>query len=185
MCEYEERKESDRQEEEEGKRKQAAALTTANKEKQAAEEAARTQQIAAESAQAAAQHAQAALARATKSQTELLQDFDKKQAAERKEFLRKIENLTESNNSLKKENDAIQRKADKAEEARVCMLCFDNPRSVYFAPCGHAVVCEDCADRVGESCCSCKQPIRERMRMYLTEMVSDEVVQGAEVGTGA
>ena len=118
MCEYEERKESDRQEEEEGKRKQAAALATANKEKQAAEEAARTQQIAAESAQAAAQHAQAALARATKSQTELLQDFDKKQAAERKEFLRMIENLTESNNSLKKENDAIQRKADKAEEAR-------------------------------------------------------------------
>jgi hypothetical protein len=59
-----------------------------------------------------------------------------------------------------------QQHEEKLETAeRECVICFDALRQVCFAPCGHYAACADCSRRM-DDCPICKEPIRQRTRIY-------------------
>lgn len=56
--------------------------------------------------------------------------------------------------------DAKKREAEKpADDAELCAVCLDAPRSHAFVPCGHMVVCGGCsAGLKGKACVMCRAP---------------------------
>jgi len=46
-----------------------------------------------------------------------------------------------------------------------CMLCAEVTYLIYFDPCGHGVVCEECCIRM-KKCVSCQQVIRRKVNRY-------------------
>lgn len=35
-------------------------------------------------------------------------------------------------------------------DGKICVICYDVPRSCFFVPCGHCATCQDCANRIME-----------------------------------
>ena len=58
-------------------------------------------------------------------------------------------------------------RADRAEDQTKCTICLDNGRQVCFLPCKHTVTCGECAEAV-DTCPVCRQPIAEKMRIFLS-----------------
>ena len=76
-----------------------------------------------------------------------------------------IENqlLRNENQNLRKECLSIQRIKDIVQ----CKICMDRDKSVYFYPCGHVVMCSDCAKSIQE-CPICRKKIRKKQPVYLS-----------------
>eukprot|EP00741_Cyanophora_paradoxa_P022449 tig00021489_g21675.t1 len=47
-----------------------------------------------------------------------------------------------------------------------CAVCLERPVRVVLQPCGHARLCEECAEKV-ETCPECRAPIASRIRAFL------------------
>uniref|UniRef100_H2YAN6 RING-type E3 ubiquitin transferase n=1 Tax=Ciona savignyi TaxID=51511 RepID=H2YAN6_CIOSA len=47
------------------------------------------------------------------------------------------------------------------DEADECMICSDSPRDTILRPCGHAVACASCSDRI-KKCLLCKEAVTSR-----------------------
>ena len=61
----------------------------------------------------------------------------------------------------------VEREADEAKQRLECDVCFANKKSVVFVPCMHLSTCGECAEKV-EECPSCREPIQDRLRTYMT-----------------
>lgn len=55
--------------------------------------------------------------------------------------------------------------AAEEKEALTCVVCLDEPRDIAFAPCGHKVCCNVCANQVSQ-CPICRGAITNRLRVY-------------------
>ncbi|KAF4078333.1 hypothetical protein AMELA_G00198060 [Ameiurus melas] len=53
------------------------------------------------------------------------------------------------------------------QEERTCKVCMDKPVSMVFIPCGHLVVCSDCAASL-QHCPICRAVIRGSMRAFIS-----------------
>jgi hypothetical protein len=49
-----------------------------------------------------------------------------------------------------------------------CKICFERPIDMVILPCGHLVVCANCADTVKDLCPLCRQPITSVVKTYHT-----------------
>ncbi|KAH3761286.1 morn domain repeat protein [Pelomyxa schiedti] len=47
-----------------------------------------------------------------------------------------------------------------------CIVCDERPRNVRFHPCGHGVLCAECASNV-RKCPFCRAPIQEKQKLFL------------------
>jgi len=52
-------------------------------------------------------------------------------------------------------------------EAAVCKICYDEPMTVLFRPCGHLLTCRSCAQQLS-NCPICRQSILEYIRAYVS-----------------
>ena len=65
-------------------------------------------------------------------------------------------------------------KAMKRQESALkeCVSCMDDPRCMVCVPCGHLVLCEECADEVQnddeqkDKCVYCLKPIEKMIKLY-------------------
>lgn len=55
------------------------------------------------------------------------------------------------------------------QSEKICVVCLDNTVEVVYIPCGHAVVCTECAYRigVGECCPTCREVIADVLKIFL------------------
>ncbi|XP_069499467.1 baculoviral IAP repeat-containing protein 7-B-like [Ambystoma mexicanum] len=53
------------------------------------------------------------------------------------------------------------------QDERVCKVCMDNQVSIVFVPCGHLVVCRECAAGLSQ-CPICRAPIRGTVRTFMS-----------------
>ncbi|CAL8259026.1 baculoviral IAP repeat-containing protein 7 [Gadus morhua] len=53
------------------------------------------------------------------------------------------------------------------QEERTCKVCMDKPVSIVFIPCGHLVVCSDCATSL-RHCPICRASIRGSVRAFMS-----------------
>ena len=51
----------------------------------------------------------------------------------------------------------------------LCMLCKEFPRCIHTQPCNHCVLCENCAEKMGDDakCPYCNEPITKRTTVLL------------------
>ena len=81
---------------------------------------------------------------------------------------RKVTGLCETHTCLPHQFavPGVEQGAEEAEEEN-CTVCYDNPRTHAFIPCGHLCVCGDCAER-GEfsRCIMCRVPASSLQRIY-------------------
>ncbi|XP_018414125.1 PREDICTED: E3 ubiquitin-protein ligase XIAP [Nanorana parkeri] len=61
---------------------------------------------------------------------------------------------------------SIEEKLRKLEEEKICKVCMDKAVSVVFIPCGHLVVCSDCAE-VLDKCPICCIIIQRRQKIFM------------------
>ena len=60
--------------------------------------------------------------------------------------------------------------AAQAVEEDPCVICFENPRTHLFYPCGHRSICKDCAEAATvtlKECPMCRAPFREVIPVFL------------------
>ncbi|CAI9616074.1 unnamed protein product [Staurois parvus] len=62
--------------------------------------------------------------------------------------------------------NSIEEKLRKLEEEKICKVCMDKAVSVVFIPCGHLVVCSDCAE-VLDKCPICCTIIQRRQKIFM------------------
>lgn len=55
----------------------------------------------------------------------------------------------------------------KLQEERTCKVCMDREVSIVFIPCGHLVVCKDCAPSL-RKCPICRGAIKGTVRTFLS-----------------
>lgn len=55
----------------------------------------------------------------------------------------------------------------KLQEERMCKVCMDREVSIVFIPCGHLVVCKDCAPSL-RKCPICRGTIKGTVRTFLS-----------------
>ncbi|XP_066442507.1 baculoviral IAP repeat-containing protein 7 [Eleutherodactylus coqui] len=53
------------------------------------------------------------------------------------------------------------------KEEKICKVCMDKDVSMVFVPCGHLVVCMDCAPNL-RHCPICREPIRGSVRAFMS-----------------
>ncbi|PSN55309.1 Death-associated inhibitor of apoptosis 1 [Blattella germanica] len=53
------------------------------------------------------------------------------------------------------------------DDARICLICFQEERGVLFLPCGHLVACVKCAPSLS-TCAVCRQPFSGTVRAFLS-----------------
>ncbi|KAM5145353.1 E3 ubiquitin-protein ligase XIAP isoform 2-T2 [Mantella aurantiaca] len=77
-------------------------------------------------------------------------------------------NIQTENGSLTPRDieNSIEEKLRKLEEEKVCKVCMDKAVSVVFIPCGHLVVCTDCAE-VLDKCPICCTIIQRRQKIFM------------------
>ncbi|XP_073403710.1 E3 ubiquitin-protein ligase XIAP isoform X5 [Dendrobates tinctorius] len=68
--------------------------------------------------------------------------------------------------ALPEENN-IEEKLRKLEEEKICKVCMDKAVCIVFIPCGHLVVCVDCAG-VLDKCPICCTIIERRQRIFMS-----------------
>ncbi|XP_067674759.1 baculoviral IAP repeat-containing protein 7-B-like [Haliotis asinina] len=56
-------------------------------------------------------------------------------------------------------------------ESRLCKICLEDPASIIILPCGHVVVCDECASAL-ERCPVCLKHILGTVRVYKTDVRS-------------
>uniref|UniRef100_A0A914HKT1 RING-type domain-containing protein n=1 Tax=Globodera rostochiensis TaxID=31243 RepID=A0A914HKT1_GLORO len=76
------------------------------------------------------------------------------------EGLRKIEQLNT------KEGELVLKMIEKIHSSKGCVVCCDKKIDFVFIPCWHACVCEECEEKIGETCPMCRQ-ISSKQRIYL------------------
>lgn len=57
---------------------------------------------------------------------------------------------------------------DGLHDAKICVVCQENPRKVALFPCGHVCVCGDCSLLIKEICPICRGPVGEILTIYLS-----------------
>ncbi|CAN4095346.1 unnamed protein product [Withania somnifera] len=57
-------------------------------------------------------------------------------------------------------------------DGRICVICYDNPRSRFFVPCGHCATCQECAQRImnveSKVCPVCRRPIHKVKKLIIS-----------------
>ncbi|XP_071981843.1 E3 ubiquitin-protein ligase XIAP [Engystomops pustulosus] len=71
-----------------------------------------------------------------------------------------------SNKPLDNEN-SIEEKLRKLEEEKLCKVCMDKAVCIVFIPCGHLVVCANCAE-VLDKCPICCTIIERRQKIFMS-----------------
>ncbi|XP_019289219.2 baculoviral IAP repeat-containing protein 3-like [Panthera pardus] len=61
----------------------------------------------------------------------------------------------------------VEEQLRRLQEERTCKVCLDREVSVVFIPCGHLVVCQDCAPPL-RKCPICRGPIKGTIRTFLS-----------------
>ncbi|XP_049479401.1 baculoviral IAP repeat-containing protein 3-like isoform X2 [Panthera uncia] len=61
----------------------------------------------------------------------------------------------------------VEEQLRRLQEERTCKVCLDREVSVVFIPCGHLVVCQDCAPPL-RKCPICRGPIKGTVRTFLS-----------------
>ncbi|XP_069099293.1 baculoviral IAP repeat-containing protein 7 isoform X2 [Pleurodeles waltl] len=61
----------------------------------------------------------------------------------------------------------IKEQLRQLQEERVCKICMDNQVSVVFVPCGHLVVCTECAPELSD-CPICRASIHDTIRTFMS-----------------
>lgn len=65
------------------------------------------------------------------------------------------------------EENSIEEKLRKLEEEKICKVCMDKSVCIVFIPCGHLVVCADCAE-VLDKCPICCTIIERRQKIFMS-----------------
>ena len=63
-----------------------------------------------------------------------------------------------------------------ADDSRMCVVCFDQPRDAVLVPCGHADTCMTCAREIAErnaACPMCRCRITEALRFGAEHRTAD------------
>ena len=54
------------------------------------------------------------------------------------------------------------------DEARMCVICYNNEKCMLFFPCLHVGVCVECSDKLEKNeCITCKQEIRAKLKIFI------------------
>uniref|UniRef100_A0ABI7YF36 Baculoviral IAP repeat containing 3 n=1 Tax=Felis catus TaxID=9685 RepID=A0ABI7YF36_FELCA len=61
----------------------------------------------------------------------------------------------------------VEEQLRRLQEERTCKVCLDREVSIVFIPCGHLVVCQDCAPPL-RKCPICRGPIKGTVRTFLS-----------------
>jgi hypothetical protein len=70
----------------------------------------------------------------------------------------------EMRNKISSQKKAAKKALTRGNDARFCILCEENHRSVLFFPCAHFAVCEDCDAELDECPCEgCGLAIEDRL----------------------
>ena len=124
--------------------------------------------------------------------------------AEKSKLTQDIGKVTQERDGIKKQNADLQEQAarvqaeaevarerarvaetrrEEAEQKGLCLLCWAEPRGVFFLPCSHVIACNGCSGSLRE-CPECKQDIRERKAFHLVQTVTDDAVSALGAVTG-
>jgi hypothetical protein len=124
--------------------------------------------------------------------------------AEKSKLTQDIGKVTQERDGIKKQNADLQEQAarvqaeaevarerarvaetrrEEAEQKGLCLLCWAEPRGVFFLPCSQVIACNGCSDGLRE-CPECKQDIRERKAFHLVQTVTDDAVSALGAVTG-
>jgi hypothetical protein len=76
-----------------------------------------------------------------------------------------------------------EKRREQAEQEGLCLLCWEEPRGVFFLPCSHVVVCNGCSDGL-RKCPICKFDIHERKVFHVVQTVTDDAVSALGAVTG-
>lgn len=66
-----------------------------------------------------------------------------------------------------KDEETAEEQLQRLQEERMCKVCMDNQVSIVFVPCGHLVVCLECAPSLTQ-CPICRTPIRGTVRTFMS-----------------
>ncbi|KAJ1079876.1 hypothetical protein NDU88_000108 [Pleurodeles waltl] len=66
-----------------------------------------------------------------------------------------------------KDAETAEEQLRRLQEERMCKICMDNQVSIVFVPCGHLVVCRECAPSLTQ-CPICRAPIRGSVRTFMS-----------------
>ncbi|KAM3911879.1 E3 ubiquitin-protein ligase XIAP isoform 1-T2 [Leptodactylus fuscus] len=69
--------------------------------------------------------------------------------------------------TLTEKENSIEEKLRKLEEEKLCKVCMDKAVCIVFIPCGHLVVCADCAE-VLDKCPICCTIVERRQRIFMS-----------------
>jgi len=61
----------------------------------------------------------------------------------------------------------VEEQLRRLQEERTCKVCMDKEVSIVFIPCGHLVVCRDCAPSL-RRCPICRGPVKGTVRTFLS-----------------
>ncbi|CAG9585802.1 unnamed protein product [Danaus chrysippus] len=53
-------------------------------------------------------------------------------------------------------------------EVQLCVVCTENPKEIILLPCGHVCLCEECSERINDSCPVCRARIDSRAPAFIT-----------------
>lgn len=73
--------------------------------------------------------------------------------------------------TIAREDTSLLFTVDKEDPDQMCVVCFEQPKTMAFVPCGHLVVCGECAKAL-DSCPICRGP-RESL-LYVDPAASRE-----------
>uniref|UniRef100_A0A1A9X0D7 RING-type E3 ubiquitin transferase n=1 Tax=Glossina brevipalpis TaxID=37001 RepID=A0A1A9X0D7_9MUSC len=51
---------------------------------------------------------------------------------------------------------------------QLCVVCTTNPKEVIILPCGHVCICEDCSEKIKQTCPVCRGPINTRSAAFIS-----------------
>ncbi len=68
---------------------------------------------------------------------------------------------------LAKQLEMYEKEIKEERDKSTCIVCVDKKRAITFVPCGHFIVCADCAERTLE-CPLCRKGIYQRVNTFRT-----------------
>ena len=75
----------------------------------------------------------------------------------------KIESIIEKQKNTLKSQEEKKKKINEVKELNMCIICFENQRSIMFYPCHHLIICEKCFESVKDECYICKAKIEDKI----------------------
>ncbi|KAI3416261.1 hypothetical protein GPALN_005805 [Globodera pallida] len=81
-------------------------------------------------------------------------------------FLEECEGLQKIEQLNTKESELVLKMIEKIHSSKGCVVCCDKKIDFVFIPCWHACVCEECEQKIGDTCPMCRQ-ISSKQRIYL------------------